>query len=57
MLTMWVTDYVANTAILVYKRANYLSYNITSNMASSVHNGIITAVVLVAQILSYAFDV
>ncbi len=32
MATLWVTDYVANTAILVYKRANYLSYNITPDM-------------------------
>jgi len=34
MVTMWMTDYVANTAILVYKRENYLVYNITSDTVS-----------------------
>jgi len=34
MVTMWLTDYVANTAIFVYKRENYLTYNITSDMVS-----------------------
>ena len=32
MVSLWVTDYMANTAALVYKRDGYLNYNITPNM-------------------------
>ena len=34
MVYLWVTDYVANTAALVYMRAGYLRYNVTADMVS-----------------------
>ena len=32
MVYLWVTDYLANTAAMVYMQAGYLQYNVTPDM-------------------------
>ena len=34
MMYFWLTDYVANTAGLVYQKAGYLTYKITPDIVS-----------------------
>ncbi len=34
MVYLWATDYVANTASLVYMEAGYLQYNVTPDMVT-----------------------
>lgn len=35
MVYLWATDYVANTAALVYMKAGLLRYNVTPDMVGS----------------------